>query len=42
MIEREQFFANKNKDLWDVSVAIKRGNPYPLDKDSVFESYDAL
>ncbi len=40
---REDFFAKKAKgSLWDVAVSIKRGNPLPLDADSIFESYAAL
>lgn len=42
-INREDFFAAKAKgSLWDVAVSIKRGNPLPLDADSIFESYTAL
>lgn len=40
---REDFFTAKAKgSLWDVAVSIKRGNPLPLDADSIFESYTAL
>ena len=40
---RDDFFAAKTKgSLWDVAVSIKRGNPLPLDADSIFESYSAL
>ena len=40
---REDFFTAKAKgSLWDVAVSIKRGNPLPLDADSIFESYAAL
>ena len=40
---RDDFFAKKAKgSLWDVAVSIKRGNPLPLDADSIFESYSAL
>lgn len=40
---RDDFFAAKAKgSLWDVAVSIKRGNPLPIDADSVFESYSAL
>ena len=40
---RDDFFnAKKNGSLWDVAVSIKRGNPLPLDADSIFESYAAL
>lgn len=40
---RDDFFANKAVGaLWDVAVSIKRGNPLPLDSNSVFESYEAL
>lgn len=40
---REEFFAQKaNGALWDVAVSIKRGNPLPLDSNSVFDSYTAL
>lgn len=40
---REEFFAQKaNGALWDVAVSIKRGNPLPLDSNSVFDSYAAL
>lgn len=42
-INRDEFFAKKAKAaLWDVAVSIKRGNPLPLDADSVFESYAEL
>lgn len=42
-ITREEFFNKKaNASLWDVAVSIKRGNPLPLDRDSVFENYAAL
>ena len=40
---REDFFDAKTKgSLWDVAVSIKRGNPLPLDADSIFASYEAL
>lgn len=40
---REEFFKNKEQaSLWDVAVSIQRGNPLPLDSNSVFESYSAL
>lgn len=40
---RDDFFAAKAAgSLWDVAVSIKRGNPLPLDADSIFESYAAL
>ena len=40
---REEFFAQKaNGALWDVAVSIKRGNPLPLDSNSVFKSYAEL
>lgn len=40
---RKEFFAQKaNGALWDVAVSIKRGNPLPLDSNSVFDSYAAL
>ena len=40
---REDFFENKEKAaLWDVAVSIKRGNPLPLDANSVFQSYAEL
>ena len=43
MSVRDDFFAAKAKgSLWDVAVSIKRGNPLPLDADSIFESYSAL
>ena len=39
----DKFFADKAVGaLWDVAVSIKRGNPLPLDADSIFESYAAL
>ena len=42
-ITREEFFNKQaNASLWDVAVSIKRGNPLPLDRDSVFENYAAL
>lgn len=38
-ITREDFFDAKAKGaLWDVGVSIKRGNPLPLDADSVFDT----
>ena len=38
-ISRDEFFDAKAKGaLWDVGVSIKRGNPLPLDADSVFDS----
>lgn len=41
-ITRNEFFDKKSKGaLWDVGVSIKRGNPLPIDADSVFESLDA-
>lgn len=37
---RDTFFENKAVGaLWDVAVSIKRGNPLPLDSNSVFASY---
>ena len=43
MSVREEFFENqKQASLWDVAVSIQRGNPLPLDANSVFESYAAL
>ncbi len=40
---REEFFdAKLNAALWDVAVSIKRGNPLPLDSNSVFASYAEL
>ena len=40
---RDDFFANKAVGaLWDVAVSIKRGNPLPLDSNSVFASYADL
>lgn len=40
---REEFFENQQQaSLWDVAVSIQRGNPLPLDSNSVFESYEAL
>lgn len=36
---RESFFdAKAIGSLWDVAVSLKRGNPLPIDADSVFES----
>ena len=36
---RDDFFAAKAQgSLWDVAVSIKRGNPLPLDADSIFDS----
>lgn len=36
---RENFFDAKSVGaLWDVAVSLKRGNPLPIDADSVFES----
>lgn len=40
---RDDFFAAQAKgSLWDVAVSIKRGNPLPLDADSIFDSYASL
>ena len=40
---RDDFFANQAvAALWDVAVSIKRGNPLPLDSNSVFKSYADL
>lgn len=40
-ISREDFFDAKSKGaLWDVGVSIKRGNPLPIDADSVFSTYE--
>lgn len=40
---RDTFFENKAVGaLWDVAVSIKRGNPLPLDSNSVFASYTDL
>ena len=40
---RDKFFEDKAIGaLWDVAVSIKRGNPLPLDSNSVFDSYSAL
>lgn len=40
---RDNFFANQAVGaLWDVAVSIKRGNPLPLDSNSVFQSYELL
>lgn len=40
---RDTFFENKAVGaLWDVAVSIKRGNPLPLDANSVFDSYESL
>lgn len=37
---RDDFFAAQAKaSLWDVAVSIKRGNPLPLDANSVFKAY---
>lgn len=39
---RQEFFNLKAAGaLWDVGVSINRTNPLPLDKNAVFESYDA-
>lgn len=39
---RQEFFDMKAAGaLWDVGVSINRTNPLPLDKNAVFESYDA-
>lgn len=41
-ITRSEFFDKKSKGaLWDVGVSIKRGNPLPIDADSVFENIEA-
>ena len=43
MTIRDKFFADKAAGaLWDVAVSIKRGNPLPLDSNSVFQSYADL
>ena len=40
---REKFFDDLAKGArWDVGVSIARGNPLPLDANSVFESYADL
>ena len=40
---RDTFFTNlTGAAMWDVAVAIKRGNALPLDRDSVFQSYEEL
>lgn len=40
---RKEFFEMKEKAaLWDVAVSIQRGNPLPLDSNSVFASYAEL
>ena len=40
---RDDFFASQAvAALWDVAVSIKRGNPLPLDSNSVFKSYADL
>lgn len=40
-INRDDFFDAKAKGaLWDVGVSIKRGNPLPLDADSVFATLE--
>ena len=40
---REKFFDDLAKGArWDVGVSIARGNPLPLDANSVFESYEDL
>lgn len=40
-ISRDDFFNAKAKGaLWDVGVSIKRGNPLPLDADSVFATLE--
>ena len=37
---RDDFFtAQAQASLWDVAVSIKRGNPLPLDANSVFKAY---
>ena len=42
-IYSDKFFADKAVGaLWDVAVSIKRGNPLPLDKDSVVHGIDEL
>lgn len=41
MIQRDELLNKvQNGAKWDVAVAIKRGNPLPLDSTSVFESYE--
>lgn len=40
---RDDFFAAQAKaSLWDVAVSIKRGNPLPLDANSVFKAYGTV
>lgn len=40
---RDDFFAAQAKaSLWDVAVSIKRGNPLPLDANSVFKAYGVV
>lgn len=41
MIQRDELLNKvQNGAKWDVAVAIKRGNPLPLDSTSIFESYE--
>lgn len=41
MIQRAELLNKiQNGAKWDVAVAIKRGNPLPLDSTSIFESYE--
>lgn len=42
MISRDELLNKKSSGAkWDVAVAIKRGNPLPLDDSCLFESYEA-
>ena len=42
IITRDNLFAQKASGAkWDVAVAIKRGNPLPLDDSSIFQTYQA-
>lgn len=42
MITRDELLSQKASGAkWDVAVAIKRGNPLPLDESSLFASYEA-
>lgn len=39
-ISRDKFFENKQTaSLWDVAVSLQRGNPLPIDSNSVFPEY---
>lgn len=41
MLTRDELFSKQTSGAkWDVAVAIKRGNPLPLDNSSIFKTYE--